>query len=248
MAAAATWSRWRRRVGFSQRDRPAAPDFAPADVMTVRRLIEPQALPLVVLWATARDFAEMERCLAMRRSRRQVTRSSKPGQDLALHRCIIAAAQVPAAGRAVGGVVLFCPARTGLQSNRGRSATRQRRDLYQEDHQAIVTALRARDADGAVAAMRTHLARRRAPPRRDAPTRFAASPCGSQLRSPGPCLLWVPAPSGASFTPARAKSAKRAPEPLTMRPRATPGSKAWRGPAIGSTADLPPRPWATEWR
>ena len=24
---------------------------------------------------------------------------------------------------------------------------------------------------------------------------------------------------------------KRAPEPLTMRPRATPGSKAWRGPA-----------------
>jgi DNA-binding FadR family transcriptional regulator len=40
-----------------------------------------------------------------------------------------------------------------------RSATRQRRDLYQEDHQAIVTALRSRDADVAVAAMRTHLAR-----------------------------------------------------------------------------------------
>src|SRR5215469_12531943 len=33
---------------------PAATDFAPADVMTIRRLLEPQALPLVVMWATAR--------------------------------------------------------------------------------------------------------------------------------------------------------------------------------------------------
>ena len=38
-----------------------------------------------------------------------------------------------------------------------RSATSQRRALYQQDHRAIVTALRARDADGAVEAMRTHL-------------------------------------------------------------------------------------------
>src|SRR5215472_2168427 len=35
-----------------------AADFAPADVMTVRRLLEPQAMPLVVMWATARDFGE----------------------------------------------------------------------------------------------------------------------------------------------------------------------------------------------
>src|SRR5215469_13676290 len=37
----------------------AAEDFAPADVMTIRRMLEPQAMPLVVMWATARDFEEM---------------------------------------------------------------------------------------------------------------------------------------------------------------------------------------------
>src|ERR1700676_5294070 len=38
-------------------------DFSPADVMLVRRMFEPQVMPLVVAWATARDFAEMDRCL-----------------------------------------------------------------------------------------------------------------------------------------------------------------------------------------
>ncbi|HEX7163438.1 MAG TPA: GntR family transcriptional regulator [Trebonia sp.] len=42
---------------------PAGTDFAPADVMTIRRLLEPQAMSLVVIWATARDFGEMKRCL-----------------------------------------------------------------------------------------------------------------------------------------------------------------------------------------
>ena len=31
--------------------------------MAVRRLFEPTAMSLVVAWATARDFAEMDRCL-----------------------------------------------------------------------------------------------------------------------------------------------------------------------------------------
>src|SRR6478672_6937325 len=35
-------------------------DYAPADVMAVRRLFEPTAMSLVVAWATARDFAEMQ--------------------------------------------------------------------------------------------------------------------------------------------------------------------------------------------
>ncbi|HEY6295443.1 MAG TPA: winged helix-turn-helix domain-containing protein, partial [Streptosporangiaceae bacterium] len=38
-------------------------DYAPADVIMVRRLFEPTAMSLVVAWATARDFAEMDRCL-----------------------------------------------------------------------------------------------------------------------------------------------------------------------------------------
>lgn len=40
-----------------------------------------------------------------------------------------------------------------------RSSSRERRQLYQADHRAIVTALGARDADAAIEAMRTHLGR-----------------------------------------------------------------------------------------
>ena len=43
---------------------PAVLRVSPADVMAARRLLEPQVLPLVVAWATARDFEEMRRCVA----------------------------------------------------------------------------------------------------------------------------------------------------------------------------------------
>ena len=138
------------------RGRPAAPDFAPADVMTIRRLIEPQALPLVVLWATARDFAEMERCIAG--GDQAASYEEFETWDLALHRCIMAAAHSPLLV-ALYGVVESARHGQVWGDLKRRSATRQRRDLYQEDHRAIVTALRARDADAAVAAMRAHLAR-----------------------------------------------------------------------------------------
>jgi GntR family uxuAB operon transcriptional repressor len=140
----------------SPRDRPAAPDFAPADVMTIRRLIEPQALPLVVLWATARDFTEMERCVAG--GDQSASYEEFETWDLALHRSIIAAAHSPLLV-ALYGVVESARHGQVWGDLKRRSATRQRREFYQEDHRAIVTALRARDADGAVEAMRTHLAR-----------------------------------------------------------------------------------------
>ncbi len=138
------------------RDRPAASDFAPADVMTIRRLIEPQALPLVVLWATARDFAEMERCIAG--GDQAASYEEFETWDLALHRCIMAAAHSPLLV-ALYGVVESARHGQVWGDLKRRSATRQRRDLYQEDHQAIVAALRGRDSDAAVAAMRAHLAR-----------------------------------------------------------------------------------------
>ena len=136
--------------------RPAAPDFAPADVMTVRRVIEPQALPLVVLWATARDFAEIERCIT---GGDQATSYEEfETWDLALHRSIIAAAHSPLLA-ALYGVVESARHGQVWGDLKRRSATRQRRELYQEDHRAIVAALRARDADAAVEGMRTHLTR-----------------------------------------------------------------------------------------
>jgi DNA-binding FadR family transcriptional regulator len=138
------------------RARPAAPDFAPADVMTIRRLIEPQALPLVVLWATARDFAEMDRCVAG--GDQAASYEEFETWDLALHRGIIAAAHSPLLV-ALYGVVESARHGQVWGELKRRSATRQRRELYQEDHRAIVAALRARDADAAVEAMRTHLGR-----------------------------------------------------------------------------------------
>lgn len=131
------------------------PDFAPADVMTIRRLIEPQALPLVAAWATARDFAEMERCLAG--GDQAASYEEFEIWDLALHRCIIAAAHSPLL------VALYEVVESARHGQvwgdlKRRSATGQRRVLYQEDHHAIVTALRVRDTDAAVEAMRSHLA------------------------------------------------------------------------------------------
>lgn len=136
--------------------RQAALDFAPADVMTVRRLIEPQALPLVVLWATARDFAEMERCVAG--GDHAATYEEFETWDLALHRAIIAAAHSQLLA-ALYGVIESARHGQVWGDLKRHSATRQRRELYQQDHRAIVVALRARDTDGAVEAMRAHLTR-----------------------------------------------------------------------------------------
>jgi DNA-binding FadR family transcriptional regulator len=140
----------------SPRGRTAVPDFAPADVMTIRRLIEPQALPLVVLWATARDFTEMERCITG--GDQAASYEEFETWDLALHRGIIAAAHSPLLG-ALYGVVESARHGQVWGDLKRRSATTHRRDLYQQDHRAIVAALRARDSDAAVEAMRTHLAR-----------------------------------------------------------------------------------------
>jgi GntR family transcriptional regulator, uxu operon transcriptional repressor len=134
----------------------AAPDFAPADVMTIRRLIEPEALPLVVLWATASDFAEMERCVDG--GDQAASYEEFETWDLALHRCIIAAAHSPLLV-ALYGVVESARHGQVWGDLKRRSATRPRRELYQADHRAIVTALRARDSDAAVEEMRSHLAR-----------------------------------------------------------------------------------------
>lgn len=133
-----------------------ATDFAPADVMTIRRLLEPQAMPLVVMWATAREFAEMERCVAG--GDRAANYEEFETWDLALHRCIMAAARSPLLS-ALYGVIESARHGQVWGDLKRRSSSRQRRAVYQQDHRAIVVALRARDADAAVEAMRVHLAR-----------------------------------------------------------------------------------------
>jgi DNA-binding FadR family transcriptional regulator len=131
-------------------------DYAPADVMAVRRLFEPTAMSLVVAWATARDFAEMDRCL--RSGERAADHDEFEVWDAALHRSIIAATRSPLLIRLYAEVERARHGRVWGDLKR-RSASAARRDEYRRDHEEIVTALRLRDADRATAAMRTHLAR-----------------------------------------------------------------------------------------
>jgi GntR family uxuAB operon transcriptional repressor len=140
----------------AERGQPAATDFAPADVMTIRRLLEPQAMPLVAIWATARDFGEMERCLAGGDAAASFEEFET--WDLALHRCIIGAAHSPLLAALYGQIESARHGQVWGDLKR-RSTSSQRRQLYQEDHRAVVTALRQRDSDAAVEAMRVHLTR-----------------------------------------------------------------------------------------
>jgi DNA-binding FadR family transcriptional regulator len=133
-----------------------APGFAPADVMTIRRLLEPLAMPLVVAWATASDFREMDRCLAG--GDRAASYDEFENWDLALHRTIMAASHSPLLGQ------LYAVIETARHGHswgdlKRRSTSRDRRGKYQADHAKLVAALRARDSDRATDAMRTHLSR-----------------------------------------------------------------------------------------
>jgi len=130
--------------------------FAPADVMAIRRMLEPSAMRLVVAWATAADFQEMDRCLAG--GEQAASYDEFELWDLALHRCIVGASHSPLLVRLYA---VIGEARHGQSWGelKRRSASRERLRLYRADHSELVAALRARDADRAVEAMRTHLAR-----------------------------------------------------------------------------------------
>jgi len=146
-------------VGETAAGRPPADArsaFAPADVMLVRRLLEPPAMPLAVAWATAADFAEMDRCLTG--GDRAASYEEFETWDLALHRSIFAATHSPLL------MTLYASIETARHGHiwgdlKRRSASAERRNQYQADHHEIVAALKARDSAAAVQAMRTHLAR-----------------------------------------------------------------------------------------
>src|SRR5215469_1032071 len=135
---------------------PGQAGFAPADVMTIRRLLEPPAMRLVVAWATTADFEEMTRCLAG--GERATSYDEFESWDLALHRSIMAASHSPLLTRLYAVIEEARHSRFWGDLKR-RSASRERQRAYQADHVELVAALRARDADRAVEAMRAHLAR-----------------------------------------------------------------------------------------
>jgi DNA-binding FadR family transcriptional regulator len=131
-------------------------DVGPADVMTARRAIEPQVIPLVVVWATARDFEELDRCLAGGASAESAEEFE--AWDFALHHAIVAASRNALLVRMYAEVE---SARQGplWGSLKIRNDSRERRASYQADHEEIVDALRAREAERATAAVNAHLER-----------------------------------------------------------------------------------------
>ncbi len=146
----------RQRAGAPLAGTGADAGVSPADVMAVRRLLEPQVLPLVVAWATQRDFDEFERCL----EGGAVAGNYEEFEvwDFALHHAIVAASRNPLLVSMYGFVER---AREGeiWGSLKRRGDTRERRAAYQADHVELVRALCARELDRAVAAMDAHLAR-----------------------------------------------------------------------------------------
>jgi DNA-binding FadR family transcriptional regulator len=138
------------------RDPARSDDVGPADVMAARRLIEPQILPLVVAWATARDFDEMRRCLTGGASAQSYDEFEV--WDFALHHAIVAASRNPLL---VAMYVEVERARKGALwgSLKRRNDSRERRLAYHADHEQLVDALAAREVQRAVAVMDAHLAR-----------------------------------------------------------------------------------------
>lgn len=150
---------------------------SPADVMAARRLIEPQVLPLVVAWATSRDFDEMRRCVAGGAGAESYEEFEV--WDFALHHAIVAASRNELL-LAMYGVVETARKGEIWGNLKRRNDSRERRAAYQDDHVDLVEALCARELEHAIRSMEGHLARVQANL-----LDSASSHSGSQPRSDG---------------------------------------------------------------
>jgi DNA-binding FadR family transcriptional regulator len=141
--------------GVSELPRDAA-EVSPADVMAARRLIEPPVIPLVVAWATPRDFDEMRRCVEGGASADSFEEFER--WDYALHHAIVAASRNQLLVVMYGAIE---NARKGaIWGNlKRRRDSRERRAAYQAEHAELVDALCARELDHAVSVMEAHLSR-----------------------------------------------------------------------------------------
>jgi GntR family transcriptional regulator, uxu operon transcriptional repressor len=137
--------------------RPEAVDeVGPADVMAARRVIEPQVLPLVVAWATPRDFHELRRCI--RGGAAAGSAAEFETWDYALHHAIVAAGRNQLV-RSMYGVVERAREGELWGTLKRRNDSLERRAAYQADHVALVDAICARELHRAVEVMEAHLAR-----------------------------------------------------------------------------------------
>lgn len=127
---------------------------SPADVMEMRLILEPSIAEFAAHRATGADLLHMEECLARGEAARSVREFEK--WDGALHMALVAAARNTL-------LIDVCNAMNEVrsqpawQSLKMRSLTPERRALYQQQHRAVVRALKDHDPESARAAILRHL-------------------------------------------------------------------------------------------
>lgn len=136
------------------RNAPPLPETSPAELMEARLLIEPLMPGLIVLHATRQDFSHMETCLA--EAEAATTIEEFETWDAALHRAFAEATH-----NSFFLQVLELTNRLRDQGEWGRlkrqTLTPERRASYEQEHRAIVAALKDRDARKAGSLLRAHL-------------------------------------------------------------------------------------------
>ncbi len=134
---------------------PAGPhQVSPAELMNARMVLEPALIDMAIVNATPADFQRMEDCNLQAEAASTLEEFEK--WDAALHEAIAEAAHN---GFISGVFRLMNEVRAqgewGLLKR--RSATPERRREYQQEHRALVAALRERDAERARALCLAHL-------------------------------------------------------------------------------------------
>jgi len=132
----------------------AAHAVSPAELMNARLLLEPALIEAVIGSATAADFARMDECNA--NAEAAGTLEDFEHWDAQLHEAIAAAAHN---GFVASVFRLMSEVRTNGEWGvlKRRSATPARRLEYQQEHRALVAALKDRDAVRARALCVAHL-------------------------------------------------------------------------------------------
>ena len=132
----------------------AAATVSPAELMSARLVLEPALVEMAIGNATAADFARMDEC--NRQAEGATTLEDFEHWDAALHEAI--------AGAAHNGFITRVFRLMNEVRSQGewgvlkrRSATPERRLEYQQEHRALVEALKQRDAERARAACMAHL-------------------------------------------------------------------------------------------
>lgn len=132
---------------------------SPAEIMTVRLLLEPQLMPLVVTAATPADFIEMRRCLEG--GEKNQTYEEFEGWDTAFHRSLASATHNGLLARMIE-MTNDARHQPLWQKLKRRSHSAEHCQSYMRDHREIFDALADLDGASAQAAMRAHLLRVRA--------------------------------------------------------------------------------------